>query len=351
MTRARPRQSGTALSVGALAVGALLLTGCGGDAAADSGTPQAEGSVVVYSGRSEELVGPILQAFTEETGIPLDVRYGDTSGLAAQLIEEGDRTPADVFLAQDAGALGAVADAGLFTPLDDALTSTVPAGYVGADGTWAAVTGRARVLVYDPAAVSAEELPASVYELTDPAWKGRVAIAPTNASFQSFVTGMRVADGDDRAREWLDGMVANDVESYEKNSLILDAVDAGQVDLGLINHYYWYEKAAEVGADAMSARIAFTEPGDPGSLVNVSGVGVLAPAAEDPRAAQLVEFLLSEQAQSYFAGTTFEYPMLASVPAADDLPALDTLQGPDVSLGDLGSLPQTLQMLQETGLL
>ncbi len=331
-----------------LAVTALLAAGCG---SSDSGDSADGESLVVYSGRSEELVGPIVDQFEEATGIEVDVRYGDTTGMAAQLIEEGDQSPADLFWAQDAGALGAVAEEGMFAPIEDALLDRVPEQYRAADGTWVAITGRARVIAYNADNVPAADVPSTVAELTQPQWRSRVAIAPSNASFQSFVTAMRLVEGDEAAQQWLDDMVANDVQTYEKNTLILDAVDAGEVDLGLINHYYWFEKAAEVGEDAMTAQIAFTEPGDPGTLVNIAGVGVLAGAADNPDAAAFVDYMLGEPAQEAFVESTAEYPMIDGVAQPEGLPALAEIQGPDISLAELSDLPTTVQMIQDAGLL
>ncbi len=338
-----------ALATATVLVATAALAACSSGDTAATDVP-ADG-VVVYSGRSEELVAPLFALFTEETGIPVEARYGDTAELAAQMIEEGDATPAQVYFAQDAGALGAVAAEGLLADLPESITSLVPANYKSADNTWVGVSGRARVIAYDPQQVSADQVPTSIFELTDPTWKGQVAIAPTNASFQSFVTALRVTDGDDAARAWLEGLVANDVQKYEKNGLILDAVDAGQVQLGLINHYYWYEKAAEVGAEAMRAQIAFTAPQDPGSLVNVAGAGITTGAASSNNATMLVEWLLSPTAQQYFVDNTFEYPVVESVAAADGLPALETLRGPDLELAELADLPGTLVMLEDVGLL
>jgi len=327
----------------AAALAAMSLTSaCARDA--DTADPP----LTVYSGRSEQLVAPLFEEFTAQTGIRIDARYGDTAELAAQLLEESDRSPAQVFFAQDAGALGAVDAAGLFAPLPAAVSAAVPEQY--RSGNWTGVTGRARVIAYDERQVPQDQVPESVFDLTGPQWRGQVAIAPTNASFQAFVTAMRVSAGDPATKDWLAGMVANDVKTYEKNGLILDAVDAGQVKLGLINHYYWYEKAAEVGEDAMRARIAFTEPGDPGSLVNVAGVGVLATADGDSGAATFVEWLLSPATQQWFVDNTYEYPLLPSVPAAPGLPPLDSLRGPDVALADLAALPETLAMLEDVGL-
>lgn len=322
--------------------GILAVAGC----SADSGE-----ALVVYSGRNEALIGPVLEQFTDATGIPVEVRYGNTAGMAAQLLEEGDQTPADVFISQDAGALGAVANAGLFSALPQSVLEPVPAQYRATEGDWVGVTGRARVIVYNPELAPAEEIPGSVYALTEPTWTDRVAIAPGNASFQSFVTGMRVADGEDTAQAWLDGVAANGAQTYEGNISILDAVDAGEIDLGLINHYYWFERAEEVGEDAITAQLAYTEAGDPGSLVNVSGVGVLAGAATNPDALELVDYLLSEEGQRYFADVTKEYPLIPTVPPAEGLVPLAELQGPPIDLGDLDSLPVTIEMIQNAGLL
>ena len=338
----------------ALAAAGLVLAACGSSPTAtgeSAGSAAADGALTVYSGRSEELVAPLFAQFTEATGIPVAARYGDSAELAAQLLEEGDATPAQVFFSQDAGALGAVAAQGLLAPLPAGVADAVPPQYRSTDGTWTGVTGRARVIAYDPQQVPADQVPQSVFDLTDPRWQGQVAIAPTNASFQSFVTAMRQTNGDEATKAWLEGLVANDVQSYEKNGLILDAVDAGQVQLGLVNHYYWYEKAAEVGADAMRAQVAFTAPKDPGSLVNVAGVGVTGSAAQDAGAAEFVAWLLTPEVQQWFVDNTFEYPLVADVAAADGLPALDSLSGPDVALADLADLPGTLEMLTEVGLL
>lgn len=338
-----------ALAAAALLAASTALTACSSGDSGASDEP-ADG-LVVYSGRSEELVGPLFAQFTAETGIPVEARYGDTAELAAQMIEEGDATPAQVFFAQDAGALGAVATEGLLAQLPTDALNQVPANYRSADGTWVGLSGRARVIAYDGEQLTPEQVPTSIFDLTDPKWKSQVAIAPTNASFQSFVTALRVTDGDDVAREWLAGLVANDVQKFEKNGLILDAVDAGQVQLGLINHYYWYEKAAEVGADSMRAQISFTAPADPGSLVNVAGVGITTPAAESNNARTFVEWMLSPTAQQYFVDVTFEYPVIETIAATEGLPPLATLRGPDIELAELADLPGTLAMLEDVGLL
>ena len=345
------------LVVAATAVGVLLLSACGSSTGGSGGSSESgrEGvsesqPVVVYSGRSEELVEPLFKQFTDETGIGVEVRYGDTAEMAAQIIEEGDASPADVYYGQDAGALGALDGAGMCGPLPEAVAAAVAPTYRSADGTWTGVTGRARVIAYDSSQLTADQVPTSVFELTDPQWRGQVAIAPTNGSFQAFVTAMRVAAGDDVTRAWLQGLIDNDVQLYEKNGLIRDAVDAGEVKLGLINHYYWYEKAAEVGEDAMNVQVAFAESGDPGSLVNVSGACVIASSDNVDGANALVTWMLSDSAQQWFVDTTYEYPLIAGVDGPDGVPAIADVQGPDIPLAELEDLPGTLQMLQDVGL-
>ena len=329
----------------AAALTALTLAACGGTEVSSDGPP-----IVVYSGRSEDLVAPLFAEFTAQTGIPVEVRYGDTAELAAQIIEEGDASPADLFFGQDAGALGALDTAGLCAPLPEGAVEAVPARYRAESGNWTGITGRSRVIAYDSSRVTADEVPTSVLELTDPKWKGEVAIAPTNGSFQAFVTAMRVSLGDEATRAWLQGMVDNDAQIYEKNSLIRDAVDTGQVTLGLINHYYWYEKAAEVGEDQMNVQIAFTAPGDPGSLVNVAGACVLSGAGNPEGAGEFITGALTPEEQEWFVEKSWEYPLVAGVPAAAGLPPIDSLQGPDLPLAELEDLPGTLAMLQEVGL-
>jgi iron(III) transport system substrate-binding protein len=339
-----------------LAAIAFTVSACSGGSGSTSasnsaGAGEVASEITVYSGRSEELVGPLYAQFSADTGVAVAARYGDSAELAAQLIEEGDASPAEVFFSQDAGALGALDAQGLLAQLPSGLADVVPAAYKAPSGSWTGVTGRARVIAFDGQQLSEAEVPDSVMQLTDPAWKGQVGIAPTNASFQSFVTAMRVSIGDDATKAWLEGLIANDVQKYEKNGLILDAVDAGQIKLGLINHYYWFEKAAEVGADAMRAQVAFTDPKDPGTFVNVSGVGILAGAADNAGAQQFATWLLSRSAQEWFVANTFEYPLIAGIPPSEGLPSLDSIKGPDVPLADLADLPGTIAMMQEVGLL
>lgn len=353
MNARRPRVTITTALLAVVVAGTLAACGSGSEPdAGATGTAAADGgTLTVYSGRSEELVGPLLEAFEKETGIEVEVRYGTTAEMAAQLLEEGDGSPADVFFSQDAGALQAVQDAGLLATLPQSTLDAVAPTYRSTDGGWIGISGRARVLAYNTELVPTADLPSSVAELADPAWRGKVGIAPTNASFQSFVTAMRVTEGEAATRAWLEALVANDVQSFEGNGDVRDAVDAGTVSLGLVNHYYVYEKRAEVGADALSVDNHFLAPGDPGSLVNVAGVGILATSDATSDAQAFVDYLLSEAGQTYFSETTFEYPLVAGIAVAEGLPALEDVQGPDITLGDLADVAGTQALLTEVGLL
>lgn len=337
----------TALAATALAVSvAATVAGCGGDAAGGFD----ERNLVIYSGRQEALVKPLIEQFTKDTGIKVSVRYGNTAQLAAQLLEEGDRTPADVFFSQDGGALGALARGGRLETLPGEVLNAVPAAYRAKDGSWVGTSGRSRVIVYDPRVLAEADVPDSVFDLTDPKWRGKVGMAPSNASFESFVTAIRVLKGDDAARDWLAGMKANGVQTFDNNILILNAVKDGVLTMGLINHYYWYEQVAESGRDKMAARLKFLPAGDPGALINVAGAGLLRGSDHAEQARRFVEYLVQPPAQQFFAERTKEYPLIAGVSPVTDLPALDTLQAPDIDLSDLDTLEQTLAMIQDAGL-
>jgi len=307
--------------------------------------------LTLYSGRAEFQVKPILEQFEKATGLKVSARYGASAELAAQIAEEGSGSRADVFWAQDAGALGSVDKLGLFGPVPQDVVSVVDRKYRAPADNWTGVSGRARVVVYDPRKVPAAELPASVFDLTQPKWKGRIAIAPTNGSFQSFVTAMLIAEGEPRTRSWLQGIKANDPRNYPSNDLIVKAANDGQVDLGLVNHYYLFQLQSEIGREKTVARNHYTAGTDPGALVNVAGVGILKSSKKQADAARFVEYLLSEPAQRHFAEVNFEYPLRPGVPTAAGLPPLQAGQGPPINLGDLADLDHTLDLLRSTGLL
>lgn len=335
------------LSLLALPLAGILLAGCAATPADDG----ADAAFTLYSGRDEDLVQPLIDRFTAETGIVVDVRYGNTAEMGSLLLEEGEATPADVFLSQDAGALGALSAAGLFTTLPDEITGAVPAGYTSTDGSWVGLTGRARVVVYDGESLTADELPDTIDGYVTDEWRGRLGVAPSNASFQSFVTALRVLEGEDAAEGWVQALADNDPQIFESNIPVLTAVNDGALEAGLINHYYWFRQAAEVGPENMRAQLKFLQAGDAGSIVNVTGAGLLNGAADNAEALAFIEYLLSDAGQEYFVTETFEYPLVPGIPAPEGLPSLESLVNPQLDLADLASLSETQDLLARVGLI
>ena len=308
--------------------------------------------LTVYSGRNESLIGPILAQFSEDSGIAVEVLYGGTSAVANQILTEGENSPADVFIAQDGGALGALAAADMLQALPEAtLDRVVDPAFVSPDGLWVGLSGRARVLVYNPEMLDelSLELPDSILDLTDEKWRGLVGWAPTNASFVAKVTAMRVLLGDCDTEDWLAGMIANDVQAYPKNTPIVQAVINGEIPVGLVNHYYLYRFLAE--DPEITATLHFFPGGDVGSLINIAGAAILQTSDQQDLALELVDYLLSDTAQAYFAETTYEYPLVETVAPAVDLPALADIEAPDIDLSDLADLQGTLEMIEDSGAL
>lgn len=329
-----------------LAVVAAIAAACSTPA---TPSPSAGGSIVVYSGRSEELVAPLFEQFTEATGIEVEARYGDSAEMANLILTEGENSPADVLFAQDAGALGAVAEEGLLTALTDDTLGRVDERFRSQSGEWVGVSGRARVVAYNTEALTAEDLPDSILDFTDPEWSGRIGWVPTNGSFQAFVTAFRAVEGEDAAREWLEGIQANDPMVYDSNGAALEGVAAGEVDVAFINHYYLHQRLAEE-PDTAAANHFLTD-GGPGALVNVAGAGILSTAANPAGAAAFLDYLLSEEAQSYFADATYEYPLIEGVDTDPALPTLSEIGTPDIDLSELSDLEGTLELLGEVGAL
>lgn len=304
-------------------------------------------TLTVYSGRNEELVGEILDQFTEATGIGLEVRYGDTAELAATILEEGDASPADLYFAQDAGALGAIEAAGRFATLPDDVLDLVDGRFHAPSGAWTGITGRARVIAYNTDMLSEDEVPDSVFDLTDPAWQGRIGWSPENGSFQSFVTAMRIEFGEDATREWLEGIIANDPIAFPNNTTAVEGVARGEAEVGLVNHYYLARFTAEDPDFPVANHFL---PGDIGGLVNVAGIGVLSTSEHQEAAFELVRYLLSVEVQEFFGQRTdaLEFPLREGVDSPE-LPTLESLGAPDVDLSQLEDLQGTLQLLQEVG--
>jgi iron(III) transport system substrate-binding protein len=311
------------------------------------------GELTIYSGRSQALVSPVIERFEQETGISVQVKYGGTTQLAVALMEEGRRTPADIFWAQDAGALGAVKAAGLLQTLPESLLEDVSDMYKSSTGEWIATSGRSRVLVWNPQRVNADDLPESVFDLGDKKWSGRIAWAPANGSFQSFVSAMIYIHGIETTREWLISIRDNAAKNYANNNAILQGVAAGEADLGLTNQYYLYRSRA--GDPRFPLENHFFRNGDVGNMINVAGVAVTASSANKDLAVQFIEFLLSDEIQQWFANETFEYPISDRKRSADER-LVETLEeltevSPQLNLEALSNLEDTLRLLREVGLL
>lgn len=334
--------------VGGLAA-AVALAALAATASLAAAAPKA-GSLTVYSGREQEVVEGLFEQFEKATGIDVKVRYGESAELAATLAEEGKASPADVFFAQDAGSLGAAALAGRLAPLPKTLLQKVDARYRDPQGRWVGTSGRARVVVYNTKLVPKAQLPASVFDLVKPRWKGKVGFPPTNASFQAFVTAMRVTAGEERTRRFLQGLKDNGARTYDKNISVVEAVAAGEVEVGLVNHYYLYIlKEEQPGAPVANL---FLRNGDPGALVNVAGAGIVAGADHAAEARRFLAYLLSPAGQRYYnTAEEAEFPIVAGIKPRAGLPALSSIQGPKVALGVLGKeLERTLALLADLGL-
>jgi iron(III) transport system substrate-binding protein len=326
---------------------ALIGAGCGGDDDQASGDG---GPITVYSGREEEIVKPLFERFERETGVDVRVRYGDSAELAAQIAEEGERSRADLFFAQDPGSVGSVAQEGLLAELPERLLERVPARFREPEGRWVGTSGRVRVVAYNTESLKESELPNTIFGFTDPGWKGKIGFPPTNASFQAFVTAMRLSAGEERTRSWLEAIEQNDPKLYEKNLQTVEAVGRGEVEVGLVNHYYLFI-AKEEDPD-LPVENFYLKGKDPGALVSVAAVGVLQSSDNRETAERFVEFLLSDEGQRFYSeeAEEAEYPLVEGIGPKQGLPPLEQLQGPDVELGRFGSeLEKTLELLNEVG--
>jgi iron(III) transport system substrate-binding protein len=318
---------------------ALVASACGGGGE----------TITVYSGRTQNLIGPLLEVFAAETGIDVEVRYGQSTDLALLIDQEGDRSPADVFISQSPGAIGFLAGNNRLAAIGRDVLDLVPAEFRNSGGRWVGMSGRVRVIVYNEDLVDSADLPRSVFELTDERFRGQVAVAPPNGSFQDFVTAMRETSGDETTLAWLEDLVANDVQIYPNNTAIVQAVGRGDVSMGLVNHYYNYRARAE--DPGVSSENYFFPDGDIGSLLIVTAVGVVATTDTPGLADRFVEFMLSEHAQQFFSEETFEYPLAAGVQPAAELPPLSSIDIATYDFDQLGGgLERTKELIDESGL-
>ncbi|GIT00805.1 MAG: iron ABC transporter substrate-binding protein [Acidimicrobiales bacterium] len=326
----------------------LMLIGLTAAAAACSGGTD---SLTVYSGRSEKLVGPIFEAFTAETGIALDVRYGSSNDLALLLAEEGDKSPADVFLSRSPGPAGYLDDLGMLSELDDDVLDRVSTTDRSPDGTWVGFAGRGRVLVYNVDEVATTDLPDSVFDLTGPEYSGRVAVPGSNSSFQDWFTLFRLRNGDDVAIGWLNAMVANDSRFYPKNGAIVEAVGRNEIQFGLVNHYYNFQKVAANGDAQRSANHGFA-PGDDGGLMIIATATVIDSSDEKDAANRLLAHLLSDEQQRYLTNKVYEYPLAIGVAPSDVLPPVPGDRVGAVDIDDVAAeFTRTIEIIEASGIL
>lgn len=322
---------------------ALLLSwgvGLAGEATAQT--------LTIYSGREEKLIGPLIEKAKKDLGMDIEVRYGDTAELAIALLEEGKNSRADLFFGQDAGSLGALAKEKRTLTIPTQLLTKVDQRFRSSTGQWIGISGRARVIDYNTKLVKPSELPTSVWQLTDPKWRGKVGWSPSNGSFQSFVTAMRLLAGDQKTLEWLKAMKANGAKDYGKNAAIVQAVGKGEIALGLVNNYYLYR----FNQDNPNFPVAhhYTR-GDAGAMVNVAGVAMLNTTDQKSDVEKFVAYLLRPEAQTYFAQETKEYPLVGSIEASEKQIPLRQLKPPQIDLSNLSDLEGTLSLLQQAGIL
>ena len=340
MTPARRPARATG-GLAALALCAAGLTACGGSD---------EPSLVVYNAQHEELIDEVAQQFTEDTGIEVELRNGSDLELANQIVAEADASPADVFLTENSPAMSLVDVDGRFAELDPATLDAVPAQYQPDNGRWTGFAARSTVLAYNTDAVDPEDLPSSLLEMAEPEWEGRVAFSPSGADFQAIVSAVLATEGEEATRTWLAGLERNG-EVYDGNSTVLQAVDAGEVDTGIIYHYYWHRDQEESGENSDSSAMHYFDGGDPGAFLSVSGAGVLAGSDDSEDAQRFVEYLVSEPGQQVVADSyALEYTLNPAVTLGRGVPALDELDPPEVDLASLNG-PQVVELMQETGFL
>lgn len=303
------------------------------------------GQLIVYSGRGEELVEPLIDDFRNQTGIEVEVRYGDSPELAATLLEEGEDTDVDVFFAQDPASLGAVAE--MLSTLSAEITDQVDRKFADRDQRWVGISGRVRTFIYNTG--TEIELPQTIDEVVDPRWAGQLGVAPTNGSFLAFVAAMIAERGEEATLSWLTALADHDPVDYPGNSPIVAATDAGEIEGGLVNHYYLLRLRAE-GAGQNAANW-FIPAGDVGSLVMPAGAGILEGTDQPDQARQFVEFLLSQEAQEYFATETFEFPVIDGIAPPEGMPNLSEIASPDIDLSGLADLlDDATRLVTEAGL-
>jgi iron(III) transport system substrate-binding protein len=340
------RNAATRLLISSCLLAALgvAIAGCGGSSGSNN-------TLTLYSAQHEQMTNALAKAFEKRTGSKVRVRFGEDEGLANQVVQEGSATPADVLLTENTPPLELLNEKGLLAKVEDSTLGQVPSRYSSAEGHWVGVAARETVLIYDPKLIAASQLPASILDLAKPAWKGKLAIAPSEPDFVPIVSAIAKLDGRSAAEGWLEGFNAN-AKRYDDNEGIVAAVEAGQVAAGVINHYYWYEQAAEVGRKNVHSRLHYFGHQDPGALVNISGAGAIASSHSPALAQRFLAFMVSPEGQRAITHSgDWEYPLNTSVAPPAGLKPFASLQAPDVGPADLGDGSAPLRLMQQAGLL
>jgi len=340
----------------ALAGAAMLaMTACGAAGSPASSTAGGSSSagkavLVLYNAQHENLMTAVTDAFTAATGIKVEMRNGDDSELSNQIVQEGSASPADVFVTENSPGMTLLDTKGLFTGLDAATRAQTPAQYSATNGKWVGFAARSTVLPYNTGKLTAGQAPGSVMDLAKPAWKDRFGISPSGADFQAIVSAVVQLKGEDAAAAWLAGLKAN-AKIYQGNSTVMKAVNSGEIETGIIYHYYWYEDQAEGGANSDHVKLKFLGQQDPGAFVSVSGAGVLASSKHPREAQQFVAFLTSAAGQQAIVGSsTMEYAIASGVAANKVLTPLSELDPPIVDPTALNG-PRVVALMQQAGLL
>ena len=307
-------------------------------------------SLVVYNAQHEELIDEVAKAFTKKTGIQVELRNGSDLELANQLVEEGDASPADVFLTENSPAMTLVDGKQMFAKLPSTTLDRIPDQYRPDDGEWTGFAARSTVLVYNTGQLGEDELPTSLMDLAKPAWKDRISFSPTGADFQAIVSAVLATQGEQATKDWLAGLKANGAV-YDGNNVVLESVNSGEVPAGVIYHYYWYRDQEESGENSDSSRLHFFDKSDPGAFISVSGAGVLKSSDDAADARKFVDYLTSKEGQQVIAESyALEYTLNPLVALDRDVKPLSELQPPTVDVSDLNG-PKVVSLMQEAGFL
>jgi iron(III) transport system substrate-binding protein len=321
--------------------------------AATIATPRLNTSakLTLYNAQHENLVKGMVEGFTKETGVQVDVRSGKDFDLANQIVQEGASSPADAFITENSPAMQVVAAKGLFAPIDKATLAQVPARFVPSSGDWMGVAGRSTVFVYNPKLLATSALPGSIMDLSGSTWKDKVGIAPSGADFQAVVSAVVALKGADAGLTWLKGLKAN-AKVYSGNGAILRAVNAGEIPGGIIYHYYWYQDRADSGANSNNTELHFFQNKDAGGFFSISGLGALKSSKNPNEAQALLRYMTGKAGQQVLANGTFslEYTLNPEVTNNPKLKPFSELSIPDVDLARLNGT-QVIDLMQQAGLL